>query len=558
MKLTDIMGLLGGLALFLYGMQMMSQGLENAAGDKMKQILEKLTSNRLLGVLVGAVITAVIQSSSATTVMVVGFVNSGMMTLTQAIWIIMGANIGTTITGQLIALDVGALAPFIAFVGVAVLVFLKNERIHHIGNIVAGLGILFIGMDMMSSSMTPLSESQEFVGLLTRFENPLLGILAGMIFTAVIQSSSASVGILQALAASGIVTLNSAAFILFGQNIGTCITALLASVGANRNAKRTTIVHFTFNVIGTCLFTILCIVTPLIGWLQAFTPANVPGQIANLHTLFNVVTTILLLPFGEVLAKISQKILPINEKDGTIQGVLPRMQLNVRDTLGQSAVSTEETKKEMWDMLCMAEKNVHNAFNVFIKNDKEVFQSIAATEEQVDRMNTEISCLITTALSHENTTIGSGVFSSYYAITGNIERISDHAMNIAEYSKTRKKMGVKFSKKAKKEAAYLQKICDELFAALTNVSDDVEKWHDVIAEREQEIDDLTKKCRERMMERIQNEECSYQASILFSEMLTDFERIGDHALNIADELQTIASLGAENWTWTLEERGFDD
>ena len=324
-----------GFAILMTGMQMMSQGLENAAGDKMKQILEKLTSNRLLGVLVGAVITAVIQSSSATTVMVVGFVNSGMMTLTQAIWIIMGANIGTTITGQLIALDVGVLAPFIAFVGVAILVFLKNERIHYIGNIVAGLGILFIGMDMMSSSMAPLSESQEFVGLLTRFENPILGILAGMIFTAIIQSSSASVGILQALAASGIVTLNSAAFILFGQNIGTCITALLASVGANRNAKRTTIVHFTFNVIGTFLFTILCVVTPLIGWLQTVTPTNVPGQIANLHTLFNIVTTILLLPFGEVLAKISQKILPVNEKDDITQGVLPRMQLNVRDTLGQ-------------------------------------------------------------------------------------------------------------------------------------------------------------------------------------------------------------------------------
>lgn len=558
MKVTDIMGLLGGLALFLYGMQMMSQGLENAAGDKMKQILEKLTSNRFLGVLVGAVITAVIQSSSATTVMVVGFVNSGMMTLTQAIWIIMGANIGTTITGQLIALDVGALAPFIAFVGVAVLVFLKNERIHHIGNIVAGLGILFIGMDMMSTSMAPLSKSQEFVGLLTRFENPFLGILAGMIFTAIIQSSSASVGILQALAASGIVTLNSAAFILFGQNIGTCITALLAAIGANRNAKRTTIVHFTFNVIGTCLFTILCIVTPLIGWLQAFSPTNVPSQIANLHTLFNVVTTILLLPFGEVLAKISQKILPVNEKDATIQGVLPRMQQNVRDTLGQSAVSTEEAKKELLDMLCMAEQNVHNAFDVFIKNDKEVFQSIAATEEQVDQRNDAISCLITKALSHENTTIGSGVFSSYYAITGNIERISDHAMNIAEYSKTRKKMGVKFSKKAKKEAAYLQMKCDELFTTLTNVSEDVDEWHRIIAEKEQEIDDLTKKCRERMIERIQKEECSYRASILYSEMLTDFERIGDHALNIADELQTIASLGAEHWTWNLEERGFDD
>ncbi|MEE1071925.1 MAG: Na/Pi symporter, partial [Cellulosilyticum sp.] len=200
MTLTDFMGLLGGLALFLYGMQMMSVGLEAAAGNKMKQILERLTANRFLGVLVGAVITAVIQSSSATTVMVVGFVNSGMMTLRQAVWIIMGANIGTTITGQLIALDVGAIAPLIAFLGVAVVVFSKNEKLHHIGNIFAGLGILFIGMDMMSAAMKPLADSEEFVSLLTKFENPLLGILAGMIFTALIQSSSASVGILQALA----------------------------------------------------------------------------------------------------------------------------------------------------------------------------------------------------------------------------------------------------------------------------------------------------------------------------------------------------------------------
>ena len=314
MKWTDVMGLLGGLALFLYGMQMMSQGLENAAGNKMKKILGKLTSNRFLGVVVGAVITAVIQSSSATTVMVVGFVNSGLMTLTQAIWIIMGANIGTTITGQLIALDVGALAPFIAFVGVAILVFLKNEKIHPIGHIVAGLGILFIGMDMMSASMEPLSDSTEFIRLLTRFENPILGILAGMIFTAIIQSSSASVGILQALAAGGVVTLDSAAFILFGQNIGTCITALLAAIGANRNAKRTTVVHFSFNIIGTFLFAILCVVTPLIHWMQSISPDNVPAQIANLHTLFNIVTTILLLPFGQVLATIAKKILPDRER----------------------------------------------------------------------------------------------------------------------------------------------------------------------------------------------------------------------------------------------------
>ena len=310
MSLTNVISLLGGLALFLYGMQMMSQGLEAAAGNRMKQILEKLTANRIMGVVLGAVITAVIQSSSATTVMVVGFVNSGLMTLSQAVWIIMGANIGTTITGQLIALDAGAVAPMIAFIGVVLIVFLKNEKSHYIGGILAGLGILFIGMDMMSASMSPLAESDSFINILTRFENPILGILAGMVFTALIQSSSASVGILQALAASGIVSLNSAAYILFGQNIGTCITALLASVGTNRNAKRATVIHIMFNVIGTILFTTLCLVTPLISWMQEITPGSVPGQIANMHTLFNVVTTIVLLPFGNRMTELAKIIMP--------------------------------------------------------------------------------------------------------------------------------------------------------------------------------------------------------------------------------------------------------
>ena len=256
-KITDFFSLLGGLALFLYGMQMMSNGLEAAAGNKMKQILEKLTANRFLGVLVGAVITAVIQSSSATTVMVVGFVNSGMMTLRQAVWIIMGANIGTTITGQLIALDVGEIAPLIAFIGVALIVFIKKQKVHHYGMIVAGLGILFIGMEMMSSSMMPLRESEAFASIMTNFSNPLLGILAGAVFTAIIQSSSASVGILQALASSGLIGLSSAVYVLFGQNIGTCITAVLSSIGTNRNAKRTTIIHLLYNLIGTSIFTIV-------------------------------------------------------------------------------------------------------------------------------------------------------------------------------------------------------------------------------------------------------------------------------------------------------------
>lgn len=322
MSFSHLMGLLGGLALFLYGMQMMSTGLEAAAGNRMKVILEKLTANRFIGVLVGAIITAIIQSSSATTVMVVGFVNSGMMTLQQAVWIIMGANIGTTITGQLIALDVGEIAPLIAFAGVAAIVFVKNKKVRHCGEILAGLGVLFIGMDMMNAAMKPLADSEQFVSLLTTFENPILGILAGTIFTALIQSSSASVGILQALAGSGVIGLHSAAYVLFGQNIGTCITALLASVGTNVNAKRATCIHIMFNVFGTIVFTIFCLTTPLISVIQRWTPDNAPAQIANLHTLFNIVTTLLLLPVGTCLTRIAAILLKdkrqVNENGGLI------------------------------------------------------------------------------------------------------------------------------------------------------------------------------------------------------------------------------------------------
>lgn len=258
-----ILSLLGGLALFLYGMNMMSTNLEAVAGNRMKKLIDKLTTNPILGVLVGTAITAVIQSSSATTVMVVGFVNSKLMDLKQAVWIIMGANIGTTVTGLLVALDIGMIAPLIAFIGIALIIFFKNKTVRYIGSIVAGLGILFIGMNMMSDAMTPLRENEAFINVMTQFSNPLLGILAGAVFTAIIQSSSASVGILQTLAMSGIIGLGDAVYVLFGMNIGTCITAVLAAIGANRNAKRTTIVHLSFNIIGTIIFTIICLVTPL-------------------------------------------------------------------------------------------------------------------------------------------------------------------------------------------------------------------------------------------------------------------------------------------------------
>ena len=545
MSANDIMGLLGGLALFLYGMQMMSTGLEAAAGNKMKVILEKLTANRFVGVLVGALITAIIQSSSATTVMVVGFVNSGMMTLNQAVWIIMGANIGTTITGQLIALDVGELAPLIAFIGVTAVVFLKKEKIRHIGEILAGLGVLFIGMDMMGSAMKPLAQMESFVSLLTKFENPILGILAGTVFTALIQSSSASVGILQALAGSGVIGLKSAAFVLFGQNIGTCITALLASVGTSRNAKRTTIIHIMFNVFGTIVFTVLCLVTPLILFMENLTPQNAPAQIANLHTTFNVVTTILLIPVGGYLTKLAIFILKDKEEAEDnifkVQYLLDIKHIHA-EKLGASFVCMEGIKQETMRMLNMAKENVHQAFRVFVNRSDTEYKELEEREGYVDFLNKEISKYITSVVSCENTEAGSKIFNCLYTITSNIERISDHAINIAEYSNMILKKNIVFSKYAQEEIAEMQRTCDAMFEVLLKKYDDVIKWHEHMAGWEQKIDDLTEQYRSNMYERIQKGICSDEGSILFSEMLTDFERIGDHALNISSEMLKIAMI----------------
>ena len=546
MDFTYAVGLFGGLALFLYGMQMMSTGLESAAGNRMRVILEKLTTNRLSGVLVGALITAVIQSSSATTVMMVGFVNSRMMTLNQAIWIIMGANIGTTITGQLIALDAGAVAPLIAFLGVSAIVFLKNEKIKHIGEIMAGLGILFIGMDMMGSAMKPLADSPEFVNLLTRFENPVMGILAGTVFTALIQSSSASVGILQALAGSGAIGLNGAAFVLFGQNIGTCITALLASIGTSSNARRTTIIHIMFNVFGTIVFSALCLLTPVLSVVEGWTPGNAPAQIANLHTMFNVVTTLLLLPVGTWLGRIAGAILKDKAGETDADDMHVRYLLDIKhintEKLGASIICMEGIKKEIMRMMEFAERNVREAFDVFANRGKEKYPVIEQREEYVDFLNKEISKYITSAISYETTSSGSKIFNSLFSITSNVERISDHAMNIAGYSHIIAEKRIRFSENAYGELMEMQSVCAEVFRMLEEKPVDYPAWHDRVACMEQQIDDMTIRFRNNMYDRIHEGKCSDEGSILFSEMLTDFERIGDHALNISDEMLKIAMI----------------
>lgn len=542
MKITDFFSLLGGLALFLYGMQMMSNGLEAAAGNKMKQILEKLTANRFLGVLVGAGITAVIQSSSATTVMVVGFVNSGMMTLKQAVWIIMGANIGTTITGQLIALDVGQLAPLFAFCGVVLIVFVKKQKVHHYGLIVAGLGILFIGMEMMSGAMMPLRESEAFVSLMTKFSNPVLGILAGAVFTAVIQSSSASVGILQALAGSGLIGLSNAVYVLFGQNIGTCITAILAAIGTSRNAKRTTVIHLMFNLIGTTIFTIACITTPLTSLVESLTPDNVASQIANMHTLFNIVTTLLLLPFGNYLAKAAVRILPEkqDEQADVMHMEFIRPMETKRDTqIGLSAIAVTGIKKELHRMIDMAKENVEASFQAVKAGTTENLETVQEREEYIDYLNKEISKYISKVLVNESNPRDSQYISALFKVCGNVERIGDHAMNICGYTKLIEKQGISFSQEVRVEIDAMKEVCIKALEFLNEIhhnQQDNNQDVKAIEKLEQQIDDMTDDYRQKQLVRMQKGTCSEEGCIIYSEMLTDFERIGDHILNIGQEM----------------------
>ncbi|WP_296242326.1 Na/Pi cotransporter family protein [uncultured Faecalicoccus sp.] len=531
MNLSLILGLLGGLALFLYGMQMMSDGLEKAAGDRLKSILEKLTSNRFLGVLVGAVITAIIQSSSATTVMVIGFVNARLMTLRQAVWIIMGANIGTTITGQLVALNISEIAPLFAFAGVVMIVFLKNPKLHSLGSIVSGLGILFIGMDMMSTSMEPLRESALFISMITRFANPAIGILVGALFTALIQSSSASLGILQALARSGVIGLQGSVFVLFGQNIGTCITAVLASIGTSREAKQTTIIHLSFNIIGTILFTTICILTPLTTLVESWTPDNAPQQIANMHTLFNVVTTLVLLPFGTYLADFAQRILPSEKMALDSEGLMYLQPLpKANKIVGVSAINVQQVHDEVMRMMDLAYANVSDAFDQLIHYQEERSKSIQKREKTVNFLNNAISNYISEVFGNGNLNQETSQnLTAYYTMLVDIERISDYAINM-----DRQAIVISKEKSSDEEKKILKKMKSRTF-----------KMHDLIFDLKQageyndHIDENTQEWRNMQIQGLKNKTISSELGISFSRILTDYDRINDHALNLAEEIDKI-------------------
>lgn len=544
MDLWELLGVFGGLALFLHGMQMMSSGLEAAAGNQMKSILERLTSNRFLGILVGVVITTAVQSSSATTVMVVGFVNAGMMTLSQAVWLIMGANVGKTTTGLLIALDVGALAPPVAFIGVALMVFTKKPKLQHIGQLMAGLGILFIGMDMMSAAMEPLREVPTFVHLMATLSSPILGILFGALFTALIQSSAASLGILQTLAAAGVVGLSGSVYILFGLNIGTCITAVLASFGASKEAQRTTCIHVLFNMIGTAIFTIAVTLFPLTQWIESTVPSPM-AQLAAMHVMFNLVTTVLLLPFGGALAKLACLLLPDRARTEEASGAEAGMRLAYLTPLtaggkdgglGVSAIVVGQLRNELRRMLEMARQNVNASFGAVLARDTVPLERVEQREAYIDFLNREISRYISHLITIETNERGSKVVSSFFAISGNIERIGDHADNLAGYTRLLAEKDIPFSAFAQEEIRQMRDISLRAVSALLSGEAGSAQWLSQVAQLEQKIDDMTEDFRRAQLIRMRDGVCSDEACILYSELLTDFERIGDHVLNIAQEL----------------------
>ena len=533
-----LLGLCSGMALFLYSIKITSGSLQTIAGDKLKNILGKITGNRVMGVAVGAGITALIQSSTATSVMAVGFVNAGLMNLHQALWIIMGANIGTNITAQLIAFDVGAVAPVVALLGTFLCLLTKNKKFKSIGEAIAGLGFIFVAMSLMKDSMAPLSELDIVKDIFSSINNPFVGIIVGIIFVIIIQSSAAGVGVLQAMAmsASGaqLITLEQAMFIIFGLNIGTCVTAVFASIGGSRNATRAGMLHMLFNVIGTAIFTAAYYVLPIADWVRALSPNDAARQFANMHLVFNLASTIILLPFGGLIVKLVKVIVP--DKGGEEEGVkyLKYLNPNMLSTEGQLGMEVliRALCSEISRMLKMAGENVRMSIEAVLDNSEKKQETINETEEYVDYLNKEISYYISHAMVFELSEKDAVTMSALFKIAGNIERMGDHATNISGYANLLESKGLKLSDKAREEVSQMVKTTNEAYNILLGSKPG--SVHIKMAQMEQKIDDMTDDYREHQLERLKSGVCSGDACVIYSEMLTDFERLGDHMLNIAE------------------------
>lgn len=567
MDFFDVLTMLGGLALFLYGMETMGNGLALVSGGKLERILEKLTSNPLKAVLLGAGVTAVIQSSSATTVMVVGFVNSGIMKLTQAVGIIMGANIGTTITSWILSLSgiessnffirllkPSSFSPVLALVGVCFLMFTKKEKKKDVGMILIGFAILMTGMETMSGAVKPLADVPEFTGILTMFSNPVLGMICGALLTAVIQSSSASVGILQALCATGAVSFGTAIPIIMGQNIGTCVTAVLSGIGAHKNAKRTALVHLYFNLIGTIIFMIVFYtVNGVVHFSFMGQSANAAG-IAVVHSAFNVAATIVLLPFSQVLVKLACLTIPdsAEEKSAEDENEKDFQLLDVRflDTPGYAV---EQSRIVAVKMAELSKKALYHAIYLLDNFSEELAEKVVRLENRVDKYEDELGSYLVKLSTKNLSEKDSHTVSMILHCIGDFERISDHAVNIVEAAQELNHKNLKFSRKAQEELKIFSRALMEIVDNTLEVfaKEDIEKAAR-IEPLEETIDYLNKKLKKRHVERLRSGECTIELGFVLSDLTTNFERISDHCSNVAIALIQSRTDGYEAHEYAAE------
>lgn len=540
MSLFDVLTMIGGLCLFLFGMDIMGKALERRAGGQLRTVLSKLTKNKAAGFFTGLGVTSVIQSSSATTVMVVGFVNSGIMSLKQAINVIMGANVGTTVTAWILSLGgiesdnfvvqlfkPTSFTPVLALIGIVMYMFCKSDKKHDNGLILLGFATLMFGMDTMSGAVSGLADVPEFTNILLMFENPILGVLAGAVLTGIIQSSSASVGILQALAATGCVTYGAAIPIIMGQNIGTCVTALISSVGANKNAKRAAFVHLSFNVIGTVVWlTVFCIADALFSPALFGEAASLPG-IAVAHSAFNILCTALLLPMSGLLEKLALKIIHDNDTKEKFAELDERL-------LATPSVALQQCKSTVLDMGTMATESIIMALDVLYDYNAEKISEVRALEDKTDKYEDIIGEYLVKLSGHSISESDALESTKLLKMIGDFERLSDHSVNIIESAQELKDKEIRFTAQGDEELKQLVGAVREIIGITRKAfeNDDVHASLSV-EPLEQVIDDLKEKLRTSHIKRLGKGECSIEAGFVWSDLLHDLERISDHCSNIA-------------------------
>lgn len=559
MSIFNAIALIGGLALFLYGMNLLGEGLSKTSGGKLESILEKLTSNPIKGVLLGAGVTAVIQSSSATTVMVVGFVNSGIMKLHQAVGIIMGANIGTTATSWLLSLTgiqgdsffinmlkPMSFSPILAIIGVIMIMFCKKEKKHDIGKILVGFAILMYGMEAMSSAVKPLADVPEFTHILTMFSNPVLGMLAGLVLTAIIQSSSASVGILQALCATGSVTFATALPIIMGQNIGTCVTAMISAIGAKKNAKRAALVHLYFNIIGTLVFMCLFYLINAFIHFEFLSQGATPVGIATIHSVFNIFATIILLPFGKGLEKLAcLSVRDDKEREETIDANMDFDLLDER-FLDKTSLAMEHCRMVTNNMADLSREALFKSLDLFSDFSEEKAGDVCDIEERVDKYEDVLGTYLMKLSSRDLTEQDSETLNMLLHCIGNFERISDHACNLVNAVREMFDKNMHFSEKAALEL----RIFTEAVRDIVNMAFDAFKAEDIneatkVEPLEEVIDDLNMELKARHIRRLREGKCTIELGFVHSDIITNYERIADHCSNIGVCIIEIKQEGFE-------------